>query len=315
MRTVNLLLVLPLIVLATTCSAQITHAQTVTVRIDGDCPMCEKTIERVGVVKGESSVDWDVDAKTATITFDSTRTDLDAILKRLAYAGYDNERYLAPEAAYKQLPGCCQYDRRLVHPPVTDESAHMEETVVDTIGAPASSAAPEVNDPNATAHVAAMDSAVTVPVAPVRPAQEVKDPLKEVFASYFKLKDALVAGDAASAKGRGDQLAKAIAIVRMGDLAASVHVVWMEVMKPLGAQANAISSSVDIEVQRKAFMAFTGPIVRLLKAAPRSTSIYLDHCPMYQGGADWLSLDKPIKNPFYGSTMLTCGSVKETIAK
>ncbi|HNK84737.1 MAG TPA: mercury transporter, partial [Flavobacteriales bacterium] len=43
--------------------------------------------------------------------------------------------------------------------------------------------------------------------------------------------------------------------------------------------------------------------------------IYLDHCPMYNGGADWLSREKAIKNPYYGSSMLTCGSVKETIGK
>jgi hypothetical protein len=30
-------------------------------------------------------------------------------------------------------------------------------------------------------------------------------------------------------------------------------------------------------------------------------------------GADWLSKEKEIKNPYYGSQMLNCGSVEETI--
>jgi hypothetical protein len=51
----------------------------------------------------------------------------------------------------------------------------------------------------------------------------------------------------------------------------------------------------------------------LVKIAPRSVPVYYDHCPMYKGGADWLSQEKPIKNPFYGSMMLSCGSVQETI--
>jgi Protein of unknown function (DUF3347). len=29
--------------------------------------------------------------------------------------------------------------------------------------------------------------------------------------------------------------------------------------------------------------------------------------------ANWLSSEKEIKNPYYGSTMLTCGSVVDTI--
>jgi hypothetical protein len=53
----------------------------------------------------------------------------------------------------------------------------------------------------------------------------------------------------------------------------------------------------------------------LVKARPTATPIYLDHCPMYEGGADWLSRDKAIRNPFYGAQMMNCGSVKETIVK
>jgi Cu(I)/Ag(I) efflux system membrane fusion protein len=30
-------------------------------------------------------------------------------------------------------------------------------------------------------------------------------------------------------------------------------------------------------------------------------------------GAFWLSTEKPIQNPFYGSMMLTCGETRDTI--
>jgi Cu(I)/Ag(I) efflux system membrane fusion protein len=30
-------------------------------------------------------------------------------------------------------------------------------------------------------------------------------------------------------------------------------------------------------------------------------------------GADWLSFDKAIKNPYFGDKMLQCGSVEQTI--
>jgi Cu(I)/Ag(I) efflux system membrane fusion protein len=43
--------------------------------------------------------------------------------------------------------------------------------------------------------------------------------------------------------------------------------------------------------------------------------LYVLHCPMANNnkGADWLSASSEVKNPFYGSAMLTCGELKETI--
>ena len=70
-------------------------------------------------------------------------------------------------------------------------------------------------------------------------------------------------------------------------------------------------------VRRREYRAVHLAVVELqvAHAAPGDAPVYLDHCPMYEGGADWLSRDKAIRNPYYGSQMLTCGSVKETIAK
>ena len=47
----------------------------------------------------------------ATLSYDSKKTNQDEILKRIALAGYDSEKYLAPDAVYNNLHGCCQYDR------------------------------------------------------------------------------------------------------------------------------------------------------------------------------------------------------------
>jgi hypothetical protein len=44
-------------------------------------------------------------------------------------------------------------------------------------------------------------------------------------------------------------------------------------------------------------------------------SVYVAYCPMANNneGANWLSNDKEIKNPYFGDKMLRCGSVMETI--
>jgi len=286
MRTINLLIAS--LLLLPGCSAQVKNARTVNVKIDGDCGMCEKTIERVGMVKGESEVDWVVETHMARITFDSTRTDLDAILQRVAQAGYDNEQYLAPKEAYAKLPGCCQYERTMVHADVMTGDANP----VSADGQHQHAEAEGTSDQQSNAN-----------------------PLTPVYEAYFTLKDALVASDAKAGTSAAQELGKALAAVDMGTLDHEVHMVWMKVMGPLADQAKAIATAEDLEAQRKAFVQLTDPMAQLVKAAPLSAPIYRDHCPMYEGGADWLSTEKPIRNPFYGSMMMTCGSVKETIAK
>lgn len=269
--------------LSLSASAQIPHANTTTMEVDGNCGMCKKTIEAAALVKHEAMASWNSDTKVATITYDSARTNVDAVLKRIALAGYDNASYLAPDAAYAALPGCCQYDRTLKKAPV---------------------AAAEVHDH--TGHRVEADQVASPALA---------GPLAPVFTSYFKLKDALVASDAVQAKEQAAALKSAVGAVDMSVLGHDVHLVWMQVMGPLADLAGTITNTDELDAQRKAFKQLATPIVDLAKAAPSSIPVYISHCPMYQGGADWLSLEKEIKNPFYGNTMLTCGSVKETIVK
>lgn len=93
--------------------SQIKNSQSLTVKVSGNCEMCKSTIEKAGNVNNEAKVVWNQDSKTATLTYDSKKTSPDKILKRIADAGYDNEKYIASDKAYNQLPGCCHYERTL----------------------------------------------------------------------------------------------------------------------------------------------------------------------------------------------------------
>ena len=89
----------------------IKHAKTQTFKVSGDCGMCKKTIETAANIKGSANAIWDESKQILSLTFDSTKTSADEVLKRVAYAGYDNEKFLAPDEAYSKLHGCCQYER------------------------------------------------------------------------------------------------------------------------------------------------------------------------------------------------------------
>ena len=83
MKSVNILIAI-LLLSFTSCSAQIKNAKTTTVKIYGNCEMCESKIEKAGTVKKVAKVDWNKDTKLASITYDTTKTNQDEILKRIA---------------------------------------------------------------------------------------------------------------------------------------------------------------------------------------------------------------------------------------
>ena len=73
------------------------------------------------------------------------------------------------------------------------------------------------------------------------------------------------------------------------------------------------NNSNKINYQREHFVSLSKDINDLAKQFGSKQKLYQDFCPMYDDnkGASWISEIKEIKNPFYGSKMSTCGSVKK----
>lgn len=82
-----------------------------TVKIFGNCGMCKSRIEKAGNIKDVATVQWNKVTKVATLTYDADKTNPDEILKQIALAGHDNQKFPASDMVYEDLPGCCQYDR------------------------------------------------------------------------------------------------------------------------------------------------------------------------------------------------------------
>lgn len=62
------------------------------------------------------------------------------------------------------------------------------------------------------------------------------------------------------------------------------------------------------KAQRTAFQEVSRATIEFLKAhPPAGITLYIVHCPMVK--ADWLSEKPEVRNPYYGSGMLECGSV------
>ena len=83
-----------------------------TFKVWGNCEMCKKTIEKSLQVDGIKKADWNIDTKIMTVQYNPSVITLDQIEKDMANVGYDNMKYKGNDSAYKELPECCQYERK-----------------------------------------------------------------------------------------------------------------------------------------------------------------------------------------------------------
>jgi hypothetical protein len=285
MKSLKYLVIALIVLLATACNAQTKNQKTETVKIYGNCGMCKSTIEKAGNIKNQSNIDWNKETKMATISYDSLKTSKEDILKRIALAGYDSDTFLAPDDTYAILPSCCQYDRaKEINPKMDKSKMNMTKD-------------------NHSMHTENMD--------------EIKDQnvLTKVFDNYFSVKDALVKTDGATASTKSTELLSAINAVKMDKLEMDVHMVWMKVVADLKKDAKNIADTKDASKQRDHFMNLSKNMYSLMKISKTDTPTYYQFCPMANDGkgANWLSKESTIKNPYYGSQMLSCGKTVETI--
>lgn len=286
MKPLFSLILAPTLLLSISCMGQIKNAKTETVNIYGNCGGCKKNIETAAYKKKVSSVVWDEGTKLAKITYDSTKTTSDAILKNIALAGYDNINYLAPDAAYNKLNGCCQYERKQTSSVLAKNNS--KENLNDGM----TSISEDKNSENLQQNV-----------------------LSAVYVAYFGLKDALIKGDGNAAAEKAKDLHKEVDAVSMAKLPVAQHNVWMKYMKDISDNADQIKGTAKVEKQREQFTKLSTAMYEVMKSIKADYPVYFDHCPMYNNGkgADWLSKESEIKNPYYGSQMLTCGSNEEII--
>lgn len=95
--------------------------------VKGNCESCKARIEKAAKSAGANSAEWNAEKQTVTLNFDSSKTSADQILKKIAEVGHDNEKYKTTDDVYKQLPGCCLYDRDIEFGE-KNEKVHSNET-------------------------------------------------------------------------------------------------------------------------------------------------------------------------------------------
>jgi hypothetical protein len=139
--------------------------------------------------------------------------------------------------------------------------------------------------------------------------------LNKVLSDYITLKDALVKSDALNASTSAKALLTSIEAVNMSEMTAASHTQWMKVLNDLKEDAAHINETKELTHQRDHFMSLSKNLYTVFKVSNLGVPVYYQLCPMANKGkgANWMSLDVKINNPYYGNQMLNCGKVLDTL--
>ena len=129
---------------------------------------------------------------------------------------------------------------------------------------------------------------------------------------YFDIKNALVQSDAGATALKAGDFLNAIKAMDAGGFTGKDQKQFIKLKDNLAADAGHMAGTGDVEKQRGHFASFSLYFYALAKQVRLTDKpVYQEYCPMKK--VYWLSEDPAIKNPYYGSAMLTCGSVTDTL--
>lgn len=127
---------------------------------------------------------------------------------------------------------------------------------------------------------------------------------------YFELQTALSGDDLAKAKTSATTFKQKLGHGPSHEEAPS--------LADLSDEAAKVESAPDLSAAREAFHAISKDLAKVVEHVGTSgkTDVVQMRCPMAfdNQGATWLQNSEKLANPYFGSMMLKCGSVVETLA-
>ncbi|OCB74399.1 DUF3347 domain-containing protein [Flavobacterium crassostreae] len=140
--------------------------------------------------------------------------------------------------------------------------------------------------------------------------------IADIVASYLVLKNKLTQEDAQGASQAAQALQLAFKNANPNKIEAEHQQSYTTLSKAAVAATEQLLANGDaIALQRKNFADLSKQMYLLIQMFPTSQKLYHVYCPMYDQGKSgyWISETQDIQNPYYGSEMLTCGSIQQEL--
>ena len=147
-------------------------------------------------------------------------------------------------------------------------------------------------------------------------ATPVSSSIDNIITEYLNLKNALAGDNSTEASKFGKNIVSEISKLDVSKFTIEQKEVYDEVMDDAKEQSEHIGDNSDnLSHQREHFALLSRDLDDLIAVFETKKQLYQVFCPMYDDkkGAIWLSEFKEIKNPYFGSQMLTCGSIQKEL--
>ncbi|MGB8375074.1 MAG: DUF3347 domain-containing protein, partial [Salegentibacter sp.] len=139
-----------------------------------------------------------------------------------------------------------------------------------------------------------------------------QEEFKAVLSDYFQVKDALVDSNPSAVAKRAEETFLQLKKTDRKNLGKMTKAHLSKITEMLSAMAE----TTDLEKQRAHFVMLSENMIAIASNLDNlGQKVYLQHCPMADNsyGANWLSKEEDIRNPYFGEVMLDCGEVKKEL--
>lgn len=139
--------------------------------------------------------------------------------------------------------------------------------------------------------------------------------LTEAIQIYIDGKNALVDSDLANSQQYFSSYTSKLEEIGVHGLSGDGHMAWMQSYELLMEHTGGITETDNIEEARESFRHLSDELIKAVQQFGIEGVIYHQYCPMAfdDEGANWLSNEEQIQNPYLPETMLMCGEVIERL--
>lgn len=140
--------------------------------------------------------------------------------------------------------------------------------------------------------------------------------LKPLFFKYIELKTALVNDDFQRSQASILDILEGLNRVDITVFKEENRHAWMSYSEQIREYIQQANEAKNIAELRAIFKPLSRAFIDLVKTIGSiDTPLFVEYCPMAENntGADWLSTEAEIRNPYFGASMLGCGEVKEEL--
>ncbi|MDH3698478.1 MAG: efflux RND transporter periplasmic adaptor subunit [Flavobacteriaceae bacterium] len=143
---------------------------------------------------------------------------------------------------------------------------------------------------------------------------KIKVQFGHILDAYIMLTDALVASNAKKASAQAKALSLQLEKMDVSIISdREIIDPWSKIYKELVQYTDDIQGTADLLTQRQHFKPLSNLLISGVELIGTDKIYYSVYCPMADNnnGAYWISSKDEVLNPYYGSSMLKCGAVKE----